>query len=94
MPRPKYYDETKIKFSYLESDKQSGYIDHMIFSIYIDSSTNKGSIMFGNYDVNGGANKSTSFKIMQTSNANGWLMELSHVLFEEDTIDYDMSLSN
>ena len=50
--------------------------------------------MFGNYDVNGGANKSTSFKIMQTSNANGWLMELSHVLFEEDTIDYDMSLSN
>ena len=53
MPTPAVYGEDNKKYSFLESDLKAGNIDHKIFSIYIDSKTNKGSIMFGNYDVNG-----------------------------------------
>jgi hypothetical protein len=57
MPTPGAYGTGGSLFSYMESSKAQGNIDHMIFSIYIDTQSSKnGSVMFGNYDLNGASN--------------------------------------
>ena len=78
----------------MESDVKSKYIDHMIFSIYIDSETNKGSIMFGNYDVNGAVDQGKNLNILRTTNSKTWLMALTSATFEDDTIRYDVPMSS